>query len=136
MEGRSFMRQARSTLLRRTGGFGFIGGGSSEPGSTATFNERVRHRALYGKYGKGGILRDGGVIPRRVRKPSDRRVGTSTFSWIKDFPEIARRAGLGSLGRMLTTPRGRMKRKVKAPPTAPWDDEDVMSPFISSSRDG
>ena len=73
LERKQFTRRARSTLLDRigqagraqgymggpTGGqFGMSSGGQPSAGEMGAFNERKKNRALYGKYGKGGLERE------------------------------------------------------------------------------
>ncbi len=71
MERRSFMTRARSMLLDRmrgggervtagptAGAFGMMSGSQPSAGEMGAFNEKKKNRALYGKYGKGGLERE------------------------------------------------------------------------------
>ena len=72
LERRQFMTKVRSALLDRvgggggymggptgTGGYGMMSGSQPSAGEMGAFNDKKKNRALYGKYGKGGLEREG-----------------------------------------------------------------------------
>jgi len=72
LERRQFMTRARNMLLKRMGGsqgggymggptggqFGISSSRSFSAGESGAFEEKKKNRALYGKYGKGGLERE------------------------------------------------------------------------------
>jgi hypothetical protein len=81
------------------------------------------------------LARPSPVTPVVSQRSKKRRMLKPHTPWRSGLREMAKTAGLHELESMLTSPWEKMMRKVKAPPTPPWDDKELMSPFISSTRD-
>lgn len=126
-------RRGISARPNQPGGFGFIGGGTTTTGSTAAFNERVRHRALYGKYGKGGLVREGGFgligggyMGGPTGGGQDGARSSAVVSQRNKKRRMLRPRTLHELESMMKVPIPaaweEAMRRLKVPPIAPWDE--------------